>query len=80
MQCDICGRVNGHLKGCPESSLEQKSSHYCSICDEGIYDGEEYIMNDSGEYAHCDCFCGTRDLLEWLGYKVRTMEDCYEEF
>lgn len=80
MQCDVCGRINGHLKVCPESALEQKASHYCSICEEGIYDGEDYIENDSGEYAHWDCFCGTRDLLEWLGYEIRTMEGDYEEF
>ena len=45
------------------------------ICGNGIYDGEEYIENDNGECRHYDCFTGMRDLLEWLGYEIKTMED-----
>ena len=55
--------------------MPPKTSHYCSICQEGIYNGEEYIENDCGEYAHWECFCGMRDLLEWLGYEIKTMEE-----
>lgn len=52
-----------------------KSYYYCSVCGEGIYEGEEYIENDDGEYRHYECFQGMRDLLEWLGYDVKTMDD-----
>lgn len=58
---------------CP-NYIPPKSNHYCSICGEGIYEGEEYIENDNGDIRHYDCFYGTRDLLEWLGYEVKTME------
>ncbi len=61
---------------CPNFAL-RKPKRYCSVCDEGILDGEEYLINDDGEYRHYDCFCGMRDLLEWLGYKVKIMEEDY---
>lgn len=32
-------------------------------------------MNDNGEYRHYDCFGGMKDLLEWLGYEIKTMID-----
>jgi hypothetical protein len=47
---------------------------YCDICGNEIYDGEEYIENDDGDYRHCECFYGMRDLLEWLGYEIHTKE------
>lgn len=71
--CPICMSDSCHPR-CPNYVLP-KVSYYCSACGEGIYDGEEYIENDDGEYRHFDCFYGTRDLLEWLGYKVKIMED-----
>ena len=52
-----------------------KVSHYCSICQEGIYNGEEYIENDIGEYAHWDCVDYGRDLAKWLGHEIRIMEE-----
>ena len=52
-----------------------KVSHYCSICDEGIYSGEEYIENQDGEYIHYECVQGIRQLLEWFGYEIKTMEN-----
>lgn len=48
---------------------------YCSSCGESIFDGEEYIENLNGEYRHYDCFYGMRDLLEWLGYEIKTTEE-----
>lgn len=51
--------------------------HYCFICSDGIYNGEEYIVNDDGEYIHYDCIQGIRPLLEWLGYDVKIMDDDY---
>ena len=71
--CEICGHMNCHSR-CP-NYIPPKAIHYCSICGEGIYDGEEYIENDDGEYAHYDCFYGTKDVVEWLGYNVRIMSE-----
>ena len=74
MACEICNREGIHAPGCPYHS-PKKPMYYCSSCGEGIFEGEEYIDNRDGEYRHYDCFCGMRDLLEWLGYEVKTMED-----
>ena len=74
--CEICGFTNCHSR-CT-NYIPPRSKYYCSICGEGIIDGEEYIVNDDGEYSHYDCFCGMKDLLEWLGYDVKTMEGEYE--
>lgn len=65
--------------GCP-NYIPPKSIYYCSVCGEGICEGEEYIVNDDGEYRHYDCFQGMKDLLEWLGYEVKTMEEMDEEY
>lgn len=73
MYCDLCGRINGHLPGCPNDK-EAETTYRCSICDNGIYEGEEYIQNNFGEYAHYDCITGIRHLLEWLGTEVKEME------
>lgn len=74
MQCDICGRINGHLSRCPEYEDEEiKPNHYCSICDEGIYGGEEYIENDDSEYVHWECIDGKFSMAEWL--KIRIMKE-----
>ena len=72
--CDICGmQDNNHHPRCPY--YEPPNPKYkCCICENGIYDGEEYIENDFGEYAHWDCFSGTKDLLNFLGYRIRIME------
>ena len=71
--CEICGLINC-VSRCP-NYIAPKTSYYCSICGEGIYDGEEYIENDGGDYAHSDCFSGTKDVVEWLGYDVRIMSE-----
>ena len=55
--------------------FRSKTVHYCSSCGDGIYDGEEYIENLDGEYRHYECFHGMRELLEWLGVDIRTMEE-----
>ena len=71
--CSICGFTK-----CPSSCpnyVAPKSYHYCSVCGDGILEGEEYIENENGEYRHWECFDGMRDLLEWLGYEIKTMED-----
>lgn len=78
-ECDICGRIGGHHSMCPNYT-PPKASRYCSICDNGIYDGEEYIENLDGEYAHYDCITDLsyRSMIEWLSGEIRTMEDGYD--
>ena len=72
--CEYCHKLNGHDFRCP-NYIPPKASHYCSICDEGIYNGEEYIVNDGNEYAHWDCIGYGRDLAHWLGYEIKEMEE-----
>ena len=55
-----------------------KVSHNCSICGEGILNGEEYIENDYGEYAHWECVGYGRDLAKWLGFDIKTVENDYD--
>ena len=74
MPCNYCLKDYGHNPRCPLYK-ENKSSHYCSVCGGGILEGEEYIENENGEYRHWECVDGMRDLLEWLGYEIKTMED-----
>ena len=77
--CDLCRKTNGHDPRCPYYT-SPKANHYCSACGEGIYSGENYIENDNGEYRHYECFYGMRELLEWLGYDIKTMEDMDGDF
>lgn len=72
--CDICGRLHQCDSRCPNYSLKE-SEHYCSICGEGISEGEDYIENMDGEYIHLECIQGMRHLLKLLGYEVKTMEE-----
>lgn len=74
--CEICRQIPCHSR-CP-NYVPLKTTHYCSICGDGIYDGEDYIENQDGEHIHYECVQGIRQLLEWLGYEVKTMEDFYE--
>lgn len=73
--CSTCRQLSCHPR-CP-NYIPPKTVHYCSTCGCGIYDGEEYIENLDSEYRHYDCFNGVRDLLEWLGYEIKTMEEEY---
>jgi len=74
--CEYCHKTIGHDYRCPNYT-PPKASHYCSICDDGIYDGEEYIENLDDEYVHYDCLTGLsyRAMIEWLGGEIRTMEE-----
>ena len=74
MPCNYCLKDYGHNPRCPLYK-ENKSTHYCSICGDGILEGEEYIENDCGEYAHWECVDYGRDLARFLGYEIKTMED-----
>ena len=48
MPCKYCLRDYEHDPRCPLYK-DKKSYHYCSICGEGILEGEEYIENDGSE-------------------------------
>ena len=68
--CEFCRQIPCHPR-CPNAD-EPKFDHYCPICGNGIYEGEEYIENDDGECIHYDCPT-TRELVKFLGYEVQTM-------
>ena len=74
MSCGYCHQYISHHPRCPLYE-PPKVTHYCSICGEGIYAGEEYIENDDCEYAHWDCIDYGRDLVKFLGYEIKTMEE-----
>ena len=73
MICEIC--LRSHCSPHCPNYIPKKTQLSCSLCGERIQTGEEYIENDNGEIAHYDCFYDTKECLEWLGYKVMTMED-----
>lgn len=72
MFCPECRQINRHDFRCPNYE-EPKPSHYCFICDEGIQNGEKYIVNDNDDYAHWECVDCAKDLAEFLGYDIETM-------
>lgn len=74
--CSICGQNRCHFS-CPNYS-PVKTGLICSKCREDINVGEEYITNEYGDSRHYDCFLGTRELLQWLGYEIKIMEEDYE--
>ena len=76
--CNICFQTPC-LPRCPFHE-PPKTSYYCSICNDGIYDGEEYIENDNGEYAHWECVDYGRDLAKFLGYAIKEMEEIDNEY
>lgn len=78
MPCEYCGQYTTHNLYCPNYE-PPKAFHYCSICSEGIYNGEKYIENDNGDYAHWECVDYGKDLVEFLGYEIREM-DCENEW
>lgn len=72
--CEYCWKDIGHHPRCPLYE-PKKTEHYCFICGEGIYDGERYIVNDSGDLAHQHCFYKMYDSIYWDKYAINTMED-----
>ena len=70
--CQLCNSYPCDSR-CPNHI--PKATYYCSSCGEGIRDGEEYIEYADGECIHWDCFRSMRDLLEFLGYEILTMEE-----
>ena len=71
--CSICLK-NPCNKKCPNYT-PPKAFHYCSICSEGILNGEEYIENDCCEYAHLECVDYGKDLAKFLGYEIKEMDE-----
>lgn len=74
MSCEYCHGAIGHDCRCPNYA-PPKAKLICSYCGDGIYDGEEYIENQDGEFRHCECSDSTRELVGWLGHEVKTMEE-----
>lgn len=70
--CDICRCTPCISPRCPNYKPD-RTGLYCSACGEGIYTGDEYIENNEGDTRHYDCFYGTRELLDWLGFDVKVM-------
>lgn len=71
--CELCKRIPC-LTSCP-NFIPPRASHYCSICGEGIYDGEKYIENDFKEYIHEDCIEKHITDFKMAGYIVKIMEN-----
>lgn len=76
MTCEYCGLSGTHHSRCP-NYVPSKASCYCPICDEGIYNGEEYVVNIDNEYLHFDCLnrMSLNGIIEWFGREVKTMGD-----
>ena len=74
MPCIYCGMNGEHHYRCPLYE-PPKATHYCSICQEGILNGEEYIVNDDNEYAHFECVSYGKDMAEFLGYEIKEMNE-----
>ena len=70
--CEICRQIPCSCR-CP--NYTHKSKIKCSICDNEIVNGEEYIVNDDDKYAHWECVDLARKLAEFLGYEIKEMED-----
>lgn len=71
--CGICGYTYCHPK-CP-NYVQEKCPYYCSICNQEIQTGEEYIENELGEISHWECVDYGRNLAKFLGYEIKTMEE-----
>lgn len=69
--CSICNHIPCHSR-CPNYK-PPKADYYCSVCGEGILDGEKYIENLNNEYIHYDCIQSYRKLISWLGYDIKIM-------
>lgn len=65
--------------GCPNYE-PPKASYYCDVCGESIYDGDKYIINDNGEYAHWECVDYAIDLVKFLDYEIKTMRTNNDEY
>lgn len=74
MTCSFCLRDDGHDFLCPYYE-PPKPRFFCAICKDGILNGEEYVQNQNGNYAHWDCAWVGRELVKFLGIEVKVMEE-----
>lgn len=74
MICSFCLRDDGHDFLCPYYE-PPKPLFYCSVCGDGIINGEEYIENNNGKHVHYNCVWSTSMLLKFLGVDVKIMEE-----
>jgi hypothetical protein len=72
--CKYCHTLTGeHHPQCP-SFIPVKSKYKCIKCGDNILIGEEYIVNDDGDYAHYECVDYAKDMAKFLGFQVKEME------
>lgn len=72
--CDICGKIFEHDCRCPYY-IPPRSDYICSICGEGIYNGEKYLENCNEEYVHYTCLEWVPDFMDWIDCNIKTMEE-----
>lgn len=63
-----------------DTGFRFKPPHYCSICENPILFGEEYIKREPGVEAHYDCFRNKRELTDWFGATVLIMGESDEKY
>lgn len=71
--CMECRQTPCHPQ-CPNYT-PLKTNYYCSICEDGIYEDDQYVENMLEENAHLDCLQGltTKELIKWFGFDIKTM-------
>lgn len=62
--CPVCGAINGHVCGCPESPPPEPL-YRCFYCGEDIFEGDE--MYRAGNDVYC-AECCTRCIAEREDY------------
>lgn len=77
--CELCLKTPCD-KRCP-NYVPPKARYYCSICEDGIYNGDVYVKNADGEIAHFECIdeMPLTDLIEWFGGDIKYMDYGYYE-
>lgn len=71
-ECEYCKSVSTHIPGCP-NYVPPETDIYCSICKDGIYEDEEYVLNIDDECVHYECLTDLsyRRMIEWLGGEIK---------
>lgn len=72
--CSICKQPKCTPR-CP-NYISPIPKYVCPICNEGIYAGDEYVDNFSGEFAHLECLgqLSVKDILNWFDIDYRIYE------
>lgn len=71
--CEIC-KHNPCLSRCP-NYIPKRTEHICCYCNDYIYIGDEFVMNENGEYIHRDCIPSIGWLITWVDLKAKVMEE-----